>query len=103
MVRVEIIGNQILLQELLDVIEEKLPQQWYTVLPVLFAKGKKGKANGDGVWMETNFVCLMFVKKIEDVSALQSICTAIKKHNTKNSLTIFTSEVVFVDSSENLS
>lgn len=100
MVRVEVIGNQILLQDLVDSIEEKLPNQYYTVWSTLRAKGRKGKANGDDIWMEKNFVCLMFVHGAEAVGEIQRICAAIKTQNTTNALTMFTSRVVSAKNDE---
>ncbi len=94
MFRVEIIGNQVLLQDLLDAVEQKLPQQCYTVLPVLRAKGREEKANGDDVWMERNFVCLMFVDNTEDTVEITRICDVMRSQNTMNALIMFTSRVV---------
>ncbi len=96
MVRVEVIGNQILLQDFIDTVEARLPKQWYTVLPVLHAKGQKGKANGDAVWMEKNFVCLMFINSVEAIAEIERICDSIKAQNTANALTMFTSRVLSV-------
>lgn len=92
MTRVEIIGNQVLLEDLLEMIESVLPKQYYTVMPVMLAKGSKGKANGDGVWLETNFVCLMFVNSGEHTAVLKKICADIKSVNRENALIMFTSD-----------
>lgn len=92
MTRVEIIGNQVLLQDLLEMVERVLPAQYYTVMPVMLGKGSKGKASGDGVWPETNFVCLMFVHSEEHTTVLKKICADIKTGNRENALIMFTSD-----------
>lgn len=92
MKRVEIIGNQELMADLEEQMQDKLPQQHYTILDVLTGKGRKGEARGDAVWPAKNFYCVLFVENDETVSIIQKIIKIIKHDNTVNALVSFISD-----------
>lgn len=89
MIRVEIIGNVELLDELVKKLHEEVPEYYYTILPVEKGYGKKGYASGDLVWPESNFYCFLHLKEYQDYSCLKTMCDDIQKGSPQNSLTIF--------------
>ncbi len=92
MKRVEIIGNQELLADIEEQLQNKLPRQHYTILNVLTGKGRKGEARGDGVWPTRNFYCVLFVDSDETVSIIQKIIKIRKHDNEVNALVSFISD-----------
>lgn len=111
MIRIEIIGNVELLDELTEKFLEEMPQQYYSIMPMMRGFGKKGYASGDSVWPESNFYCLILIDDAGDdtdddfvnsetndkknpVHILKTICDDIQKGAPKNSITFFASKVV---------
>ncbi len=93
MKKIEIIGNVVLLQELIDNIHLNLPNLHYTVIPSIKAKGNKGEANGDEVWPDTNFVFFSYIQNDAEKNALIEICNQIKGHSTENGLTAHIADI----------
>ncbi|MCR5606422.1 MAG: hypothetical protein K6F69_06380 [Treponema sp.] len=72
MIRIEIIANQSVQDELVNNIENLLPDMLYTILPLATGKGKNSYKNGDTTWPETNFVLIAYAdesieKKISQI------------------------------------
>ncbi len=60
MIRIEIIANQSVQDELVTNIETLIPDLYYTVLPLANGKGKTGYKLGNSTWPETNFVFIAY-------------------------------------------
>lgn len=88
MIRVEIFSNVEMLDELTSMLHEKVPNQFYSILPIWQGYGKKGYALGDSVWPESNFYCLILLQDGEDVSVYKEICDRIQEYSPQNSITI---------------
>ena len=72
MIRIEIIANQSVQDELVNNIENLLPDMLYTILPLATGKGKNSYKKGDATWPETNFVFIAYAdesveKKINQI------------------------------------
>lgn len=72
MVRCEIIANQSVQEEIIDLLEEYIPDVLYTVIPVVTGRGKGNYKLGSSTWPETNFVLFTYIadEKLENVKAI---------------------------------
>lgn len=86
MIRIEIFSNIEMLDDLTEMLHEKVPQQFYSILPVLQGYGKKGYALGDAVWPESNFYCLILLKDHEDIGVYREICDTIQAQSPQNGI-----------------
>lgn len=60
MIRIEIIANQSVYSELINDLEECLPDFLYSVVPLITGKGKSSYKLGDSTWPETNFMLIAY-------------------------------------------
>ena len=60
MIRIEIIANQSVYSELINALEECLPNFLYSVIPLINGKGKSSYKLGDSTWPETNFMLIAY-------------------------------------------
>jgi len=90
MVRVEIIGNQSVEQDLLDRMEEEGLDMGYSLIPNVMGSGSSGKRLGDGVWPELNFLLFSYCSKKES-KALIAIVHQLKQLFPQEGLKIFLS------------
>ncbi|MGP1587951.1 MAG: PG0541 family transporter-associated protein [Treponemataceae bacterium] len=72
MIRVEIIANQSVYEEITSNFNQLLPDMLYTVIPLVYGKGKSDFKLGNSTWPETNFVIIayaddMLEKKINQI------------------------------------
>ena len=61
MIRIEIVANQSVQDEIIDNFEQVLPGFLYTVIPVVQGRGKNTYKLGDVTWPETNFVLFAYL------------------------------------------
>lgn len=78
MVRIEIIANQSVHDEIIDALEEYVPGILYTVIPIAEGRGKGSYKLGTSSWPETNFVLFSYVQE-SDLEKIKAIIKAIKK------------------------
>lgn len=86
--RVEIICNQSVQDDLVDFLEQEIPDLEYTVIPEIQGKGMTSKKLGNTTWPEKNFVLFAYTnlsgaKKIKE-SVLQ-----IKKRFPNEGISVF--------------
>ena len=92
MKRIEIFSNNELLNEFIEMMEEKLPNQYFSIFEVKHGKGSNGEARGDSVFPEINFYCLIFTDSIETIRSLQAMLIIMKHNNPANAMRIFISD-----------
>ena len=59
--RFEIISNQSVEEDIVDTLEEAIPQLEYTIIPTVHGKGLKAKKLGTTTWPEQNFLMFCYV------------------------------------------
>ncbi len=74
--RAEIICNQSVEDDLIDYLEQELPELEYSILPEVQGKGGKSKKLGNTTWPEKNFVLFAYTnsegaKKIKEIFSYQ--------------------------------
>ncbi|MBQ7882172.1 MAG: hypothetical protein IJ312_05625 [Treponema sp.] len=78
MYRAEIIANQSVQEEIIDLLEEHIPNILYTIIPLVVGRGKESYKLGSATWPETNFVLVSYIED-EQVNIVRSIIKAIKE------------------------
>ncbi len=78
MIRVEIIANQSVQEEMIEVLEEYIPGILYSIIPLVHGRGKAGYKLGTSSWPEINFVLFAYVRK-EDASKAKAVIKAVKE------------------------
>ncbi|MCQ2610553.1 MAG: hypothetical protein MJ169_02290 [Treponema sp.] len=78
MVRTEIIANQSIQDELIENLEEYIPDILYTYIPVVHGRGKNARKLGDATWPETNFILVSYVSDSQ-CEIVKKVITALKE------------------------
>lgn len=78
MYRAEIIANQSVQEEIIDLLEEHIPNILYTIIPLVVGRGKESYKLGSATWPETNFVLVSYIED-DQVNIVRSIIKAIKE------------------------
>lgn len=74
MIRIEIIANQSVQEEIVTNLEQAIPSFLYTVLPLAQGRGKNSYKLGTVTWPETNFLLLSY----GDDSIEKKVCHVIR-------------------------
>ncbi len=72
-IRVEIVGNHAVEEDLIEHLEDSLPNLRYTLVGDVQGAGSCGKRLGDGVWPELNFLLILYLSQDEAFLALGSV------------------------------
>lgn len=88
MLRIEIIANQSVHDEIIDALEEYIPDILYTVIPLAEGRGKNSYKLGTSSWPETNFVLFSYVKKSR-AEKVKAIIKAIKEKFPDEGIKVF--------------
>jgi len=65
MVRVEIIANHSVEENILDALKYEGVGKYYTKIPEIFGVGSSGPRMGDAVWPEENFALIIWCEEEE--------------------------------------
>ena len=66
MIRIEIIANQSVQEEIIKNLEAVMPDFCYSLLPLIYGRGKESYKLGTTTWPETNFILLAYTDKLYD-------------------------------------
>ena len=91
--RIEIVSNQSVQDEIIELMEQEIPEIEYTLIPTVQGRGRSSKKLGDTTWPEQNFV--LFEKKKKEVALkVKAIISAVKKKFPTEGITLFCTEEV---------
>ncbi len=79
MIRIEIIANHSVQEEIIKNLEAVIPDFCYSLVPLVYGRGKKSYKLGNTTWPETNFILLAYCAN----SAEQDIRTVIEYEKQK--------------------
>jgi hypothetical protein len=65
MIRVEIIANQSVEENILDALKDEGAGKYYTKYPVIYGVGSAGPRMGDAIWPEENFALVIWCEEEE--------------------------------------
>lgn len=88
MLRCEIIANQSVQDEIVDLLEEYIPDVLYTMIPVVTGRGKKNYKLGSSTWPETNFVLFTYIAD-EKLETVKAIVKAVKEKFSDEGIKLF--------------
>lgn len=76
--RVEIISNQSVQDDVLELLEQEIPDIEYTVLPDVQGRGRSSKKLGDTIWPEMNLAVFVYTD-FEGAKKIKAILQALKE------------------------
>lgn len=91
--RIEIVSNQSVQDEIVELLEQEIPEIEYTIIPTVQGRGKTSKKLGDITWPEQNFVLFSYVEK-EIAKKVKAIVLAVKNKFSTEGITFFCTEEV---------
>ena len=91
--RIEIVSNQSVQDEIIELMEQEIPEIEYTLIPTVQGRGRSSKKLGDTTWPEQNFVLFAYIEK-EVALKVKAIISAVKKKFPTEGITLFCTEEV---------
>ncbi len=88
MKRIEIIANRSVQDNLIDSLEEAIPDFYYTVMPLVHGRGRQQRRLGTATWPEENFLILAYVSDA-DADTARNVVAGIKTRFPKEGVKIF--------------
>jgi HAE1 family hydrophobic/amphiphilic exporter-1 len=90
-VKAEIISNQSVQDDIIDLLEQVIPDIRYTVIPTVQGRGGDSYKLGTVTWPEQNFMMLAYITK-EQAPLMQGAIAALKKKFPKEGIKLFITE-----------
>ena len=91
--RAEIISNQSIQDDVVELLEQEIPEIQYTIIPDVHGKGMHSKKLGDTTWPEQNF-CLFAYVSLEDAKKIKAIIKAVKAKFANEGISLYFTQVV---------
>ncbi len=88
MYRAEIIANQSVQDDIIEALEDHIPDILYTVLPLVHGRGGSDRKLGSTTWPESNFVLFSYVPD-DAVPVVRAVVTAIKQKFPDEGIKLF--------------
>ncbi len=93
--KAEIIANQSVQDDIIELLEQEIPEIQYTVLPDVQGRGIHSKKLGDTTWPEMNFILFAYTDEI-GAKKIKSIIAAIKEKFPEEGISVFFSKSIDV-------
>ena len=78
MIRIEIIANHSVEENILEALKKEDAGKYYTKYPSIFGVGSAGSRMGDAVWPEENFALVIWCEE-EEARAVQRAVASVKE------------------------
>ena len=86
--RAEIISNQSVEDDVIELLEQEIPDIQYTLMNDVHGKGLSSKKLGSAAWPEQNFVLYAYVDKVA-AKKIKEIMAAVKQKFPKEGISLF--------------
>lgn len=86
--RAEIISNQSVEDDLIELLEQEIPDIQYTIMNDVHGKGFKTRKLGSAAWPEQNFVLYAYIER-EGAVKIKAITEAVKKKFPNEGIALF--------------
>jgi len=86
--RAEIISNQSVEDDIIELLEQEIPDIQYTILPDVHGRGANQKKLGSTVWPEQNFALYAYVD-LAAAKKIKAIIKAVKNRFPKEGISVF--------------
>ncbi len=88
MIRVEIIANRSVQDEIMEHLERDVPDILYTIVPIVHGRGSRDRKLGTATWPEENFMLITWVDGTV-ARQIEGIVGAIKQRFPNEGIKIF--------------
>ena len=88
MVRVEIIANQSVQDDIIEKLENELPELEYSMIPAVHGKGKTAHKLGNNIWPEENFLLFSYTDE-SSASKIKELVQAVKTRFPREGISCF--------------
>jgi len=88
MIRVEIVANHSVEENVLDALNLEGAGKYYTKYPNIIGVGKSGPRMGDAIWPEENFVMVIWCEE-EEARRIERAVAAVKKQFPGEGIKVF--------------
>jgi len=88
MIRVEIIANHSVEENILEALKDEGVGKYYTKYPVIFGVGSSGPRMGDPVWPEENFAIVVWCEE-KEARLIQQAVEGVKKQFPGEGIKVF--------------
>ena len=88
MYRVEIISNQSVQDDIIEALEEYVPDILYTIVPLVYGRGRENRKLGTTTWPETNFMMISYVEDSQ-VPVVKAVIKAVKEKFRREGIKLF--------------
>jgi hypothetical protein len=88
MIRLEIIANHSIEENILEALHEQEVGTYYTHIPGAFGVGSSGSRMGDAIWPEENFILIIWCEK-EEAEAIERAIAPVKERFPAEGIKIF--------------
>jgi hypothetical protein len=86
--RAEIVANQSVQDVITELLEEKIENIEYTVIPGVMGKGRHSKKLGNTIWPELNFILFVYTDK-EGADKITEIIKTVQNRYPKEGISLF--------------
>lgn len=88
MIRIEIIANQSVHEEIIKNLEAVIPDFCYSTIPLVYGRGKNSRKLGTTIWPETNFILIAYCPETAETD-IQTVIEYEKKKFPDEGIKIF--------------
>jgi hypothetical protein len=88
MIRIEIIANHSVEENILDALKAEGAGKYYTKYPNIFGAGSSGPRMGDAIWPETNFAMVIWCDE-EEARAIGRAVDKVKRQFPNEGVKVF--------------
>jgi hypothetical protein len=88
MIRVEIIANHSVEENIMDALRAEGVGKYYTKYPNVFGVGTSGPRMGDAIWPEENFALVIWCEE-EEARGIERALVAVKEHFPEEGIKLF--------------
>jgi hypothetical protein len=93
MIRVEIVANQSVEENILEALKREDAGKYYTKYPNILGVGNTGPRMGDAIWPEQNFVMVIWCEE-EEARAIERAVASVKVKFPGEGIKIFGMETI---------
>jgi hypothetical protein len=88
MIRVEIIANHSVEENILEAFQREGVAKFYTKYPSIFGVGSSGPRMGDAIWPEENFAIVVWCER-EEADGIERAIATVKQHFPDEGIKLF--------------
>jgi hypothetical protein len=88
MLRLEIVANHSVEENILEALSKEGVGKYYTKYPTIFGVGTSGPRMGDAIWPEENFALIIWCEE-EEAHVIQRVVEGVKEHFPNEGIKVF--------------